>query len=97
MLEEIKLSLRMFHNELDADVQSNIDACMFDMQRVGISAEKAVSDSKDPLIRTAAKMYCKWQYDFEGKGEQYHQAYENLRDALSLHSPFKAKEEKADV
>lgn len=97
MLNEIKLSLRMFHNELDADVQSNIDACMLDMQRVGVSTERAVSDSKDALIRTAAKMYCKWQYDFEGKGEQYHQAYEELRDALSMHGPYNAEEGKADV
>ena len=97
MLNEIKLSLRMFHNELDADVQSNIDACMIDMQRVGISAKKAVSNSDNPLIRTAAKMYCKWQYDFEGKGEQYHKAYIDLRDALSLHGPFKEQEDDANV
>lgn len=97
MLDEIKLSLRMFHNELDTDVQSNIDACMIDMQRVGISAEKAASTSDNPLIRAAAKMYCKWQYDFEGKGEQYHQAYEDLRNALSMHGPFREQEENADV
>ena len=97
MLNEIKLSLRMFHNELDADIQSNIDSCMLDMQRVGVSAERAVSDSVDALIRTAAKMYCKWQYDFEGKGEKYQQAYENLRDALSLHDPYKEKGGSSDV
>ena len=84
MLKKIKLSMRISHAMLDTDITSNIAACMLDLQRVGISKAKAIDGSKDALICKAAELYCKWQYDFNAKGEQYKQAYENLRDSLSL-------------
>lgn len=84
MLNKIKLSLRISHDALNEDIQSNIEACMLDLQRVGVSKTAAISTSKDALINKAAELYCKWQYDFNGKGEQCKQAYENLRDAISL-------------
>ena len=84
MLKKIKLSMRIFHDVLDDDINSNIDACMLDLQRVGISANIAVGTSSDALISKAAELYCKWQNDFNAKGEQYQKAYEKLRDAISL-------------
>lgn len=84
MLDRIKLSMRIFHNALDPDIGSNIDSCMLDLKRVGVSAEYADPGTTDALIQKAAELYCKWQYDFAEKGEQYQKAYEKLRDALSL-------------
>lgn len=84
MLEKIKLSMRITHDALDFDIKSNIDACMLDLHRVGVSKAKANTDSKDALIMKAAELFCKWQYDLGNKGEQFHQAYERLRDAISL-------------
>ena len=84
MLEKIKLSMRIFHNAIDSDIESNISVCMLDLQRVGVSKTSAVESSEDALIRKAAELYCKWQYDYNGKGEQFQKAYEKLRDALSL-------------
>lgn len=84
MLEKIKLSLRIFHNMLDTDITNNIASCMLDLKRVGVGATHAVDTSDDALICKAAELYCKWQYDFGGKGEQFQKAYENLRDAISL-------------
>lgn len=96
MLEKIKLSMRIIHSMLDTDITSNIAACMLDLKRVGISDAVAVEKSKDPLINKAAELYCKWQYDFAGKGEQYQKAYEKLRDALSLCEDY-IEGEKPDV
>ena len=84
MLEKIKLSMRIFHNVIDSDIESNISACMLDMQRVGVSKKAAVASSDDALIYKAAELYCKWQHDQNGKGDQFMKAYENLRDAISL-------------
>lgn len=84
MLEKIKLSIRRFHAALDADIQSNIEACMRDLRRVGIHETIAKADSKDALIAKAAEFYYKWQIDYESKGDKWQKAYENLRDALSL-------------
>lgn len=95
MLEQIKLSMRIFHAMLNTDISSNIAACMLDLQRVGISKTKANESSKDALIVKAAELYCKWQYDFNGKGDKFEQAYNKLRDSLSLCEDY--TEEKADV
>ena len=84
MLEKIKMSMRIFHTVLDDDVSQNIDACMLDLKRVGVNAEIAIPDAEDALIVKAAELYCKWQYDFNGKGDQYQKAYENLRDSISM-------------
>lgn len=97
MLERIKLSIRRFHTMLDDDITSNIDACMLDLRRVGISAAIAVSTSNDALIIKAAELYCKWQYDFEGKGDRYEKAYNSLRDSLSMCDEYIESEETANV
>lgn len=93
MLETIKLSMRIFHTMLDSDITNNIDACMLDLKRVGVSARCAIAESQDPLIVKAAEMYCKWQCDHNGKGDQFQKAYENLRDALSLCDTYTESEE----
>lgn len=84
MLEKIKLSMRIFHNVLDDDILSNIDACMLDLRRVGVSDNVTIAGTEDALICKAAEFFYKWQVDHNGKGEQFRQAYEKLRDALSL-------------
>lgn len=92
MLEKIKMSLRIFHTVLDTDITSNIAACMLELERVGVSAFAANLDSQDALIVKAAELYCKWQYDFNGKGDQYQKAFEHLRDSLSLCDTYTERE-----
>lgn len=96
MLEKIKLSMRIFHNVLDSDIKSNIDACMLDLQRVGVSKKHAGVTTTDALIYKAAELYCKWQSDFDSKADQYQKAYEKLRDAISLCGTY-AESEDANV
>lgn len=96
MLEKIKLSMRIFHTMLDLSIIQDIESCMLDLKRVGVSADAATTDSEDALIVKAAELYCKWQNDFNGKGEQFQKAYENLRDALSLCDDY-AERVNADV
>ena len=96
MLEQIKMSMRIFHNVMDGDITKDIAASMKDMQRVGIAKDIATDSSEDPLIEKAAELYCKWQNDFEGKGDKYEKAYKNLRDSLSLCDDY-IESEKANV
>lgn len=84
MLKKIKLSMRISNNVIDDDINSNIDVCMLDLQRVGVHKTIAVKESEDALIYKAAELYCKWQFDYNGKGDKFEKAYINLRDALSL-------------
>lgn len=80
MLEKIKLSMRIKHTQLDNDIQGNIDACLLDLKRVGVINAKET----DALIIKAVEMYCKWQYDYGGKGDRWEAAYNNLIMGLSL-------------
>lgn len=79
MLEKVKLDLRISHSKLNADIQDNIDACLKDLDRVGIA-----DNDTDPLVIKAVKLYCRWHYNFENQADRYMKAYKMLRNAISL-------------
>ena len=54
------------------------------MRRVGINIDK-----DDVLLDKAVELYCKAQFDYLGKGEQFQQNYEKLRDAISLAGDYR--------
>jgi len=87
MLAAVKENLRITTTSLDADLQDDIDAALMDLQRVGID----ISDQSQPLIIKAVKLYCRWQQDYMGKGEQYCKAYNSLMQALSLAGDYIAE------
>lgn len=89
MLEAIKTALRISHSSLDSDIEANIAAGLLELVRAGVSKEKAVEASEDPLIYKAVELYVKWQYDFQSKGDKFQAAFEKLRDALSLCDDYK--------
>ena len=76
-VEEIRKSLRISHKNLDDEIERTKDACLLDMEWVGICFQNKLTDS-------AVILYCKADFDFQGKGQQYMQNYEKLRDAMSL-------------
>ncbi len=84
LLQKVKIDLRFSHNKLDDDLQDNINSCIEDLKRVGIFAPKT-----NPLIVQAVKLYCRWRYDFNKQGDRYYNAYEKMRESLSLYGEFK--------
>ena len=84
MLDKIKLSMRISHNKLDTDIQRNIDACMLDLERVGVCISKP-----SELLTKAAELYCKAEYDYLGKGDKFRANYNNLRDSMSMSGDYK--------
>lgn len=82
--EDIRKSMRMSHDALDNEINRNIRACLHDLKRAGVDAEKG-----GPLIDKACELYCKWQQDYQGKADQYKRNYEELRDAMSLAGDYK--------
>lgn len=84
MVDLIKTDLRISHSQLDNDIESTINACELDLKLVGIKLNKDSEGNYDALIQKAITLYCRFFYDFNGKGEQYQKAYENLKRVLSL-------------
>lgn len=80
MLEQIRKALRITHTKLDDDISDTIEACKRDLSLAGVYW---VGD-EDPLLIQAVKLYCKWQFDHEGKAERYEKAYWNLKMSLGL-------------
>ena len=81
MLEKIKIALRISHNKLDDDIQSNIEACLADLEVCGI----VFAETADPLILNAVKLYCRSIYtDDPGKGAEYLRRYEALKSCLMM-------------
>jgi hypothetical protein len=87
MLEKVKKDLRIVHTMMDGDIQDNINACLLDLERVGVT----LIDDTDALIVKAIKLYCRWQYNFENQADRYMQAYSALRDALSLCGDYRSE------
>lgn len=79
-LEQIKLSLRISHSKLDADIQVDIDACMADLRVCGV----IYAAENDPLIINAIKLWCRSLYtDDPAKGAEYLRRYETLKACLT--------------
>lgn len=86
--EQIRKKMRISHNHRDEDISSNMDAARLDMSRVGISLNK-----DNALIDKAIELYCKAQFDYLGKGEQFQENYEQLRDAMSMAEQYREDED----
>lgn len=87
---QVKHSLRIRHDSLDEEIENNIQTCILLLRGVGLSPEKAADEPEDKLVQKACELYCKWQFDFDGKGERFQKAYEGLRDFLSLGGDYTA-------
>ena len=92
MLKIIRTALRMSHASLDDDIVFTINAALLDMSRAGIAIDSIdIEDDStyDALHLKCVEFYCKWIYDYLGKGEAWRSAYEKLRDAMSLCGDYK--------
>lgn len=80
-LEKIKLTLRISHEKLDEDIQTDIDACKNDLKLCGIIH----ADESDPLIFNAIKLWCRSLYtDDTAKAAEWLRRYESLKACLQV-------------
>lgn len=80
-LTKIKQAIRRSHNKLDEDLVADIDACLADLQVVGI----VYAEEDDPLIFNAIKLWCKsLDTDDTAKAAAYMQRYEALKGCLQM-------------
>lgn len=78
-VEQMRAKLRISHTYMDEEIGSNIESARLDMSRVGVNSGK-----DDALTDKAVELYCKAQFDYLGKGDQFQENYERLRDAMSM-------------
>lgn len=86
MLEKIKLALRYKNNLFDDELNMYILACKNDMKRAGID-EKKMTDKDESILNTVVS-YCKWQLNFQGRGENWEKIYKGLKTSLALDTNY---------
>jgi len=84
----IKKDLRISHSLLDDDIQSWIDSALTELKRVGVLETVAVAANDDPLILQAVKWFSRWMDNYEGKAQEYKNAFDEMKIALSLSSNY---------
>ena len=90
MFAGIKKALRLSTTAFDDDIKSNIDTALLELGRVGVNVVGLTNESADAdkLIVKACELYCKSQFNFMSKGEQFQNNFEQLRDALSVTTKY---------
>ena len=88
LLTQVKKSMRISHVKLDDILLDDIKAGALDLKIAGVLPYVIVDEKEalkeDPLLYKTLELYCKWQEDFQGKGEMYEKSYKNLKDAMAL-------------
>jgi len=79
MVGKIKQSMRISHDALNDDIEENVEICKADLNISGVYWKE-----DDRLLQKACELYVKWQYDYQGKGEQFEKAYKSLKDSMAL-------------
>ena len=74
------------------EINDCIEACKRDLQQVGI----VNLDERDALIIQAIKLYCKAEFGYGEKAQQFRQSYDSLKVALSLMDVYKKEPEQEE-
>ena len=80
ILAKVKADLRIDFDDLDEDIADNIKAAALDLGIAGVPDDM----ESNMLILRAVKLFCRWQYGFDGKPERYEKAYNALKTVLAL-------------
>ena len=81
LLEKVKQAIRRSHSKLDDDLQSDIDACLADLEVCGV----VHAEVSDPLIVNAVKLYCRsTNTDDPAKSAEWLRRYEALKACLMM-------------
>ena len=75
----VKLALRITHDRLDSDIESEVEACRADLQMHGIIH----AEDSDPLILNAVKLWARSVFtDDSAKAAEWLARYKAQRDYL---------------
>lgn len=86
LTNKIRYALRISSTSaaITTDINDSIEACKLDLAAVGVKN----IDESDALIIRAIKLFCRAEFNFNSKAEQYRQSYELQKMSLSLDSDY---------
>lgn len=84
LLDKVKTALYISESNLDDSISIYINACLDDLNRVGV----VISSEESPLVVQAVILYVMARIDYLGEGERSERNYEKLRNGLSLNLEY---------
>lgn len=90
LLPRIKLTLREASSDFDEEIISYIEACVTDLQDVGILSQFFTSAAEvDPRILQAIRWYCLSVFGlYNADMEKYDKAYHSLKATLATQKKY---------
>lgn len=86
LLDDIKLSLRVTADVLDAEVEMLIAAALYDMERAGVNPallETVDGDLENAFVKNAVTAYCKAQFGYDNQeATRFNDSYERILNRL---------------
>lgn len=86
LTDKMRAALRISSTSeaITTDINDTIEACKLDLKAVGVKR----IDEADALIIRAVKLFCRAEFNFNGKGEDYRKSYELQKMSLSLDGDY---------
>lgn len=94
LTEKIRNAIRISSKAepITEEINDCIEACKRDLQQVGVKN----LDESDALIVRAITIYCKAEFGYSEKAQQFRQSYDSLKLALSLMEEYQTAPESND-
>ena len=83
MLAKVRLALRLTETTFDTEIQSLIDDCERNMEKMGVTVNE-----EDPQIVTAVIAYVKWQFGENEESDKWREIYDRKLSELKMMSGY---------
>ena len=86
LTEKMRAALRISSTsaKITEEIEDCIGACKADLANDGVKA----IDERDKLIMRAITLYCKAEFGYNGKAENFRQSYDLLKARLSMSKEY---------
>lgn len=86
LTEKMRAALRISStsDKITEEIEDCIAACKADLANDGVK----VIDEKDALIKRAITLYCKAEFGYNDKAEEFRKSYDTLKARLSMSKEY---------
>lgn len=78
MLEIVKKALRIVSNDFDDEIQLLINACLENLEKLGVIVETSSGTLTSAQVKTAVVAYCKWQFGQNDDADKWREIYDRM-------------------
>lgn len=86
LTEKMRAAVRISStsDKITEEIEDCIAACKADLANDGVK----VIDERDALIKRAIKYYCRAEFNYNNKGEDFRKSYDTLKARLSMSKEY---------